>query len=132
MLIELFLRNKEFQFNKKNFSFVLPRPLTLAHVVIRALFMNFDFFSSRSKTYACRVKPENFTFGMINESLLKKSQIWLVKLNFMCLKDPIPEILPEVVEEKTEEANDDDLLPPELRALMAKNSKDVRFVLIFE
>lgn len=38
--------------------------------------------------------------------------------------DPIPELVPEKVEEKPEEPNEDDLLPPELKALIEKN-KDV-------
>ncbi len=57
------LRIKDFLFTKKNLSFTLPRPLTLAHVSVRAVFMNFDMYSSRSRTYFCRVKKEKFDFG---------------------------------------------------------------------
>ena len=57
------LRIKDFFFAKKNLSFMLPRPLTLAHVAVRAVFMNFDMYSARSRTYFCRVKNEKHDFG---------------------------------------------------------------------
>ncbi len=58
-------RIKDFTFASKNFSFTLPRPLTLAHVAVRCLFMSFDVYSPLSRTHGCRVKKEKFEFGML-------------------------------------------------------------------
>lgn len=58
-------RIREFVFSKENYSFGLPRPLTLANITIVTLFMNFDLFSPLSITYNCRVKDQVYEFGMI-------------------------------------------------------------------
>lgn len=47
-------------------------------------------------------------------------------------KDPIPELKsePEKEEKKSEALSEDDFLPPELKALMAKNSKGVKIIFL--
>ena len=56
-------RNRDIPFTDRKLTVGLPRPLTLAHVAIRILFMSFDIFSSRCLTYKCRTVAENFDFG---------------------------------------------------------------------
>jgi hypothetical protein len=62
---------------------------------------------------------------LVNKSLLfiNISERVVLIIFLYCL-DPIPELIPEKVEEKPEEPSEDDLLPPELKALIEKN-KDV-------
>lgn len=91
-------RITSFNFPAQNFSFQLPRPLTLAHFNLRCLFTKYDFYTPKSKTFACRTKPEIFDF------------------------DPVPEIKSEEKKENVENDNehteDADDLPSELKLLM--------------
>lgn len=90
-----------FSFPIQNFSFQMPRPLTLAHFNLRCLFTKHDFYTHKSKTFACRVKPDKFDF------------------------EPVPEIKTEEKKENEENENDnaEDMndLPAELKLLMEKS-----------
>ncbi|CAF0763289.1 unnamed protein product [Brachionus calyciflorus] len=85
-----------FSFTTKDFSFRLPKPLTLAHFNLRCLFTTYDFYTPKSRTYLCRIKDEKFDF------------------------DPIPEIKIEKQKEKSDAEDQVDTLPPELKFLMEK------------
>ena len=85
---------------------MLPRPLTLLNVSLRSLFTKFDVFSSRSKTFACRIKREKFEFDPIPELIIEKEVSMVIQ--------------PEVEE---------DTLPPELRALMDLSDSSIKKVI---
>lgn len=86
-----------FNFPIQNFSFQMPRPLTLAHFNLRCLFTKHDFYTHKSKTFACRVKPDKFEL------------------------DPVPEIKTEENKENENQNEDDESnLSPQLKLFMEK------------
>ena len=126
-------RIKDFTFSKKQLSFTLPRPLTLAHVAVRSVFMSFDMYSSRSRTFACRVKKEKYDFGkysLIEKKKTLKEKLLLILCFFQIFEDPIPDIKPPQGEQKAltkQESADSDDLPDDLKGLleMSKSLKKV-------
>ncbi len=50
-------RLKEFSFKTRDFTLDLPKPMLLADVAVRVLYLSYDLLSSLSKTYHCPTNP---------------------------------------------------------------------------
>lgn len=57
-------RVKNFQFDRYSFGFDLPKPLSLANIAIIGFFLKYDYYSERSLLAKCRVKVNEYAYGI--------------------------------------------------------------------
>jgi hypothetical protein len=63
-------RIKSYQFDKYHFGFDLPKPLSLGNIAIVGFFLKYDYYSDRSILSKCRVRINEYTYGMLTLKIL--------------------------------------------------------------